>query len=155
MTNGPLPHDALPIRVERLLPAPMADVYAAWTDPDEMAQWLSPNGHAEVEADVRVGGAFRVTMIEGDFRLEHTGEYLVVDPPRRLSFTWRSAYTSPDASQVDVVLSARGTKTLLVLSHQRLPDATRASHEGGWVAILERLDALLGRHVTSARTEAQ
>lgn len=150
MTNGP-PPDVLPIRVERLLPAPIADVYAAWTEPREMAQWLSPSGHAEVEADVRVGGAFRVIMIDGDFRLEHTGEYLIVDPPRRLSFTWRSAYTSPDASQVDVVLSARGTKTLLVLSHQRLPDATRASHEGGWVAILERLNVLL----TSKRSETR
>ena len=151
MKNGPSPPDVLPIRVERLLPAPMAAVYAAWTEPDEMAQWLSPSGHAEVEADVRVGGAFRVTMIDGDFRLEHTGEYLIVDPPRRLSFTWRSAYTSPDASQVDVVLSARGTKTLLVLSHQRLPDATRASHEGGWVAILERLNVLLSSERSETR----
>lgn len=143
MTDAPLPTPAPAIRLERLLPAPVAEVFAAWTDPVLMARWLAPTGHAEVEADVRVGGGFRVTMIGNDVRLEHTGEYLVIDPPRRLSFTWRSPYTGEHASQVDVSLTARGQATLLVLSHQRLPDETRASHEGGWAKILERLAAVL------------
>lgn len=149
MTEAPWPASANAVRLERLLPAPIADVFAAWTDPELMAQWLAPTGYAEVEADVRVGGQFRVTMIAGDFRLVHTGKYLVVDPPRRLSFTWRSPYTGPDASQVDVILTARGSATRLVLLHDRLPDQTRASHEGGWTTILERLAALLAHQITA------
>lgn len=150
MTGAPLlPPTAL--RLERLLPAPIADVFAAWTNPALMARWLTPIGHAEVEADVRVGGRFRVTMIDGDVRLEHTGEYLVVDPPRRLSFTWLSPYTGGHASQVDVTLTARGSATLLVLFHLGLPAETRSSHEGGWVRILERLSAVV-EHRTSLTT---
>jgi uncharacterized protein YndB with AHSA1/START domain len=155
MTEAPRPASANAVRVERLLPAPIDEVYAAWTDPEQMAPWLAPTGHAEVEVDVRVGGQFRVTMIDGDFRLLHTGEYLVVEPPRRLSFTWRSPYTGPDASQVDVILTARGSATLLVLLHDRLPNETRSSHEGGWATILDRLTSSLERRITATpeRTE--
>ncbi|HEX4862470.1 MAG TPA: SRPBCC domain-containing protein [Acidimicrobiales bacterium] len=155
MTETPRPAPTKAVRLERLLPAPIAEVFAAWTDPELMAQWLTPTGSAEVEADVRVGGQFRVTMIDGDFRLVHTGEYLAVEPPRRLSFTWRSPYTGPDASQVEVILTARGSATLLVLVHDRLPDETRSSHEGGWKTILERLTASLEHRIAATPERAR
>lgn len=82
-------------------------------------------------------------MVSNDIRLEHAGEYLVMDPPHRLSFTWLSPYTGGHASRVDVSLSAQGPATLLALSHQQLPDETRGSHAGGWTAMLDRMDALL------------
>jgi uncharacterized protein YndB with AHSA1/START domain len=155
MRRTPRQSPSKAVRLERLLPAPIAEVFAFWTNPELMAQWLAPTGSAEVEADVRVGGRFRVTMIDGDFRLVHTGEYLVVDPPHRLSFTWSSPYTGPDASQVDVILTARGSATRLVLVHDRLPDETRSSHEGGWMTILDRLAALMAHQITAvaARTK--
>jgi uncharacterized protein YndB with AHSA1/START domain len=151
MTGAP-PPPATTVRLERLLPAPVAEVFAAWTDPALMAKWLAPIGHAEVEVDLRVGGQFRVTMIGDGVRLEHTGEYLVIDPPSRLSFTWRSPYTGGHASQVDLTLAARGQATLLILTHQGLPDETRSSHEGGWVRILERLAAMLADRTSATRT---
>jgi uncharacterized protein YndB with AHSA1/START domain len=82
-------------------------VFAAWTDPASMAQWLAPTGRSEVEADVRVGGRFWVVMVGADIRIDHTGEYLEVDTPRRLSFTWRSPYTGGD-TVVTVDLSPHG-----------------------------------------------
>jgi uncharacterized protein YndB with AHSA1/START domain len=143
MTDAPLPTPSTTVHLERLLPASVTEVFTAWTDPTVMAKWLAPTGHAEVDTDLRVGGQFRVTMIDDDARLEHTGEYLIIEPPRRLSFTWRSPYTGGHASQVDITLTPRGPATFLVLSHKRLPDTTRSSHEHGWVTILERLAALL------------
>lgn len=151
MTGAP-PPPATTVRLERLLPAPVAEVFAAWTDPGLMAKWLAPIGHAEVEVDLRVGGQFRVTMVGDDVRLDHTGEYLVIDPPSRLSFTWRSPYTGGHASQVDLILAARGQATLLILTHQGLPDETRSSHEGGWERILERLAAVLTDKASATRT---
>jgi uncharacterized protein YndB with AHSA1/START domain len=151
MTDAPL-HQGTAIRLERLLAAPVAEVFAAWTDPSLMAKWLAPMGRAEVDADLTIGGRFRVTMIDGDVRLEHTGEYLVIDPPHRLSFTWLSPYTGGRASQVDVALTARGSETLLVLSHQQLPDDTRSSHEGGWTRILDHLAAVLVDKMSRADT---
>jgi uncharacterized protein YndB with AHSA1/START domain len=135
--------DEEPIRVERLLPAPIEDVFDALTDAARMADWFSPVGRAEVEADAVVGGRLRVVMIEGDVRLEHDGEFLDVRRPTRLSFTWRSPYTGAEPTVVTIDLSDEGGTTRLVLLHDRLPPEERASHAGGWGAILDRLSAVV------------
>ena len=131
------------VRLERLLPAHMEEVFAAWTEPAQMARWLSPSGRAEVHADVVVGGRLRVVMIDDDVRIEHDGEFLEVQPPARLSFTWRSRYTGDEPTIVTVQLHDEAGSTRLVLHHDRLPPEARASHEGGWGAILDRLASVL------------
>jgi uncharacterized protein YndB with AHSA1/START domain len=131
------------LRLERLLPAPIERVFAAWTTGASMARWMSPVGHAEVEVDLRVSGRFRVVMVGGDTRIEHTGKYLEVDPPRRLSFTWESPYTGPEPSVVTVTFTEDGDKTRLVLVHERLPDDQVAAHAGGWGAMVDHLELLL------------
>jgi uncharacterized protein YndB with AHSA1/START domain len=129
------------IRLERLLPAPVEEVFDALTDAARMAEWFSPVGGAEVEAEAVVGGRLRVVMVEGDVRIEHDGEFLEVLRPTRLSFTWRSRFTGDRATVVTIELSGEGEKTRLLLRHDRLPRDARASHEGGWGAILDRLSA--------------
>ena len=131
------------IRIERVIPAPIEDVYRAWTNPEEMAVWFSPVGHAEVEADVRENGKFRLTMKSEGVQIDHDGEYVKVDPPRLLSFTWRSPFTGGAYSLVTVSLVPQGSDTHLTLLHERLPDEAAESHRGGWGEILERLAALL------------
>jgi uncharacterized protein YndB with AHSA1/START domain len=140
------------VRVNRLLHAPIDEVYAAWTDPTLMCRWLSPTGKAEVEVDVRVGGSLRVVMLGDGMRIDHSGAYLVVEPPRRLIFTWNSPYTGNESSVVTVVLTPQGDHTHLALSHDRLPLETVESHEGGWTSIVARLAAVLGGS-TVARDE--
>src|SRR6202035_349615 len=154
MTGAPESSPVSAVRIERLLPAPIADVFAAWTNAEIMAHWFSPSGRAEVQADARVGGRFRVVMLDGSFRLEHIGTYLIVDPPYHLSFTWQSPYTGTRPSEVVIFLTARGTSTLLVLTHTRLPDETRRSHEGGWSAIVARVaGVLIHRTVTPSEKD--
>ena len=80
-------------------PGPIEVALPAWTQPEAMARWLAPMGSAEVEADVRVGGSFRVVMIGDGMSIQHTGEYLTVEPPRRLAFTWQSPYTGAEPRQ--------------------------------------------------------
>jgi uncharacterized protein YndB with AHSA1/START domain len=136
------------IRLERVLAAPVEDVFAAWTEPVTMSRWLSPTGRAEVSADVRVGGQLRVTMLGEGVAIEHSGEYLAVRPPRLLSFTWRSAYTGDQPSVVTVELTPLGpTSTQLVLVHEQLPEDAAESHGSGWTAIVDQLTAVLtGSH---------
>jgi uncharacterized protein YndB with AHSA1/START domain len=131
------------IRVERLLAAPIEEVFDALTNAARMTDWFSPVGRAEVEADAVVGGRLRVVMIDGDVRLEHDGEFLEVRRPTRLSFTWRSRYTGDRPTVVTVELSDEDGKTRLILLHDRLPPEERASHAGGWGAILDRLSAVV------------
>jgi uncharacterized protein YndB with AHSA1/START domain len=135
----PFASDTSRMRVEMDLPASITEVYEAWTDPATMGRWLSPVGHAEVETDVRVGGRFRIVMGAGERNLEHTGEYLTVDPPRELSFTWNSPFTGEEPSVVTVTLAEDGDQTHLVLVHERLPEGQGESHRGGWRSMLERL----------------
>ena len=133
MPNRPL------VRLERQLPAPPAVVFDRWTDPASMARWLSPTGEAEVLADVRVGGRFTVVMLGEGMRLEHTGEYLTIEPPSRLRFTWASPYTGPRPSVVTVELEPSGTGTRLRLVHERLPATQVSPHTRGWASIIDNL----------------
>jgi uncharacterized protein YndB with AHSA1/START domain len=131
------------VELRRVLNAPPERVFAAWTNPAALAAWMSPVGHAEAIADVRVGGRFSVVMIGQDRRIEHVGEYLEVSPPSRLVFTWQSPYTGPEPTRVTVALTRRGAGTELVLTHEHLPPEGVASHAGGWGEMLDRLGAHL------------
>jgi uncharacterized protein YndB with AHSA1/START domain len=85
--------DARVVEIHRRLPAPIGEVFRWWTEPDLLCEWMTPIGNVEADIDLRVGGALRIVM-KGDGRvIEHTGEYLEIDPPRRLVFTWVSPYT--------------------------------------------------------------
>jgi hypothetical protein len=48
---------------------------------------------------------------------------------------------------VTVELTARGSGTWLVLTHERLPGGVVGSHEGGWRTMVERLVSLLDGRV--------
>ncbi|MGH8943403.1 MAG: SRPBCC family protein [Acidimicrobiia bacterium] len=138
------------VRIERVLHASIHEVFDAWTDPATMAMWLSPVGHAEAEVDLRVMGRFKVSMIGETTRIEHTGEYLVVNRPNELSFTWQSLYTGSEASVVTVLFEAEGDETRIVLTHHRLPEGQVDPHTQGWEAMITRLAGLLDRMRTES-----
>jgi uncharacterized protein YndB with AHSA1/START domain len=98
------------------------------------------------EVDARVGGRFRIVMKGPDCDHEHTGEYLVLDRPRRLVFTWFSEETHGRATTVSVEIRPRGGEAELTLTHEGLPDEPAAArHRSGWGGILEKLGAALDR----------
>jgi uncharacterized protein YndB with AHSA1/START domain len=127
--------------VRRIIPVPRERVFQAWLDPESLAQWMRPGGatDATAEVDPKVGGRFRIVMIEGAKRYEHTGEYLVIDPPKRLEFTWISQATDHRPTVVTVELLERDRGTELVLTHRRLPPKEVESHRHGWIDILREL----------------
>jgi uncharacterized protein YndB with AHSA1/START domain len=134
--------------LERILPASPADVFRAWTEPASLRVFMCPGDvtAVDVEADVRVGGRFRLVMHEGGKTIPHTGEYRVVDPPSRLVFTWHSPITTPAGSLVTVELTPHPAGTRLVLTHEGLPnDDVAGRHTRGWGSILDLLAAHLTR----------
>lgn len=132
--------------VRRHIAAPREAVFAAWLDPQSLATWMCP-GEAKSTAELTpvVGGSFRIVMEHGGERVEHTGTYLTIDRPARLSFTWISPYTDMLPSVVTVELDARGEGTDLVLTHERLPARHVDAHRKGWGEMLEKLDRLCAR----------
>jgi uncharacterized protein YndB with AHSA1/START domain len=132
------------LTIKRRLSAPPALVYQAWTDPEMLMHWFGPNNctvfHAE--ADVRVGGRFRVRMKATDGEIHDvSGEYLVVVPDERLEFTWAWITMPERESRVTVTLKADGDVTILTLFHEQFADeAARAGHEYGWTEALGKLE---------------
>jgi uncharacterized protein YndB with AHSA1/START domain len=136
--------EEFPIVIRRLLPAPIQEVFAAWTDAAAMTDWFSPFGAASMTADFRPGGRFRLVMTHGSQSIEHTGEYRTVDPPTLLVFTWRSQFTGGRDTLVTIRLTPTNTQeTQLELTHELLPIDQVEPHTGGWGQILGRLQKRL------------
>jgi len=136
--------------VRRQIPFPREQVFAAWLDGASLAQWMRPSGtqRATVEVDPRVGGKFRIVMhMAQDY--EHRGEYLAIEPPSLLSFTWISKATDLLPTVVTIEFLERGSGTELVLTHQRLPQASFESHRQGWTDIVRLLEEVLASGRTS------
>jgi uncharacterized protein YndB with AHSA1/START domain len=75
------------IRFVRDLEAPPARVFAAWTEPEQIAQWWDATGEklAACEIDLRPGGAFRFATSHHPEK-PFTGVYRDIAPPTRLVF---------------------------------------------------------------------
>lgn len=134
------------IVIRRYMPAPRERVFAAWLDPVSLARWMRPGAEATATAEVdpRVGGRFRIVMKHSGGVTEHTGEYLVIERPARLSFTWISVHTHQIPTQVTVEFLERDQGTELVLTHRALPESKIEAHRRGWGAILQNLEEVLG-----------
>lgn len=136
------------IRLTRKIAASAEDVFDAWTDADSLAQWLVPipGGATTARLDARVGGTFHIDMAGSDKVYPHDGEYLRVERPHLLEFTWISHGTNGERSIVTVELRALGVaSTELTLTHRLLPNrATADAHHEGWSRGLDRLVAHFG-----------
>ena len=92
------------------------------------------------ELDPRVGGRF--TFVErrpemGD--VEHVGEYLEIDRPRRLVFTFGVPQFNPGVTTVAVEIRPQGDGCELTLVNEGVPpDYAKGNHEG-WSRILDGL----------------
>lgn len=141
--------DGLVLRLERTLPAPRAAVFKAMTDPDELAKWWGPHGFTapSVEFDPEVGRGFRIAMQPPDGDLFHlSGEFLDVEPPGRLAYSFRWDPPDPDDRETVVTLSLedRGENTDVRFSQGEFAtEERRALHEAGWRDGFERLERVL------------
>lgn len=136
--------------VTRVLDAPPALVFTAWTQQEHAARWWGPQGFTAVSCrlDARPGGTFRVAMRSPEGTV-HTkrGVYREVVPPERLvfSYAWEDADGNLGRPMlVTVRFVAEGPRTRLTL-HQTGFDTERArdEHGTGWRSCLERFAAWL------------
>jgi glutathione S-transferase len=123
-------------------------VFEAWLDSASLARWMRPGDctTATVTVDPRVGGGFRIVM-EGETHgaVEHHGEYLAIEPPSLLSFTWISSPTEHQPTVVTIEFHERRAGTELVLTHRGLPPKAVEGHRKGWTDIVRLLDEVLSQ----------
>jgi uncharacterized protein YndB with AHSA1/START domain len=132
--------------VTRVMPAEPSVVYEAWIDAEALAEFIcpSPTVSSTVECDPRVGGRLRIDMIDPDGVVHIVGEYLELDPPNRLRFTWNTSFAGGFDSVVTVTLQPHGEgHTLMTIEHAQLPPQWRGDHQQGWTRIAGQLDARL------------
>ena len=134
------------VTVRREIAASAEDLFDAWLDPQSLGSWLRPSSVRETraETDPRVGGTFRVVMVEDESDILHTGAYREIDRPHRLVFTWSSPATWFRDSIVTVTFQPSSSSTLIEINQVGLPDhEAEASHSEGWSDILRELDRII------------
>ena len=130
--------------VRQRLAAPPDAVFDQWTDPEALAEWMCPRPARclSVTADPRIGGVLQFEIEEAGVTFLVSGNYLTLDRPRRLSFTW-SCSTWPDPtvqSLVTVTIEPDGADaSVLVIEHALLPAGLADQHARGWALIAEQL----------------
>ena len=80
-------------RVTRRINAAPERVFDAWLDPELLGRWMfGPNVREEevlhLKVNPTIGGSFSFLVRRGEAEINHIGEYLEIDRPRRLVFTW-------------------------------------------------------------------
>jgi uncharacterized protein YndB with AHSA1/START domain len=126
------------VELTRLLPDTPERVWRAFTEPAVLASWFWPERFGTVvSVDLRVGGRYRIDGPGGDMAV--SGEYVSVEPPSRLAFTWRWD-DDPAETLVTLLLIPAGDGTELRLTHEGFADPTdRDNHAKGWADCLDRL----------------
>jgi uncharacterized protein YndB with AHSA1/START domain len=117
-------------------------VFEFFTDPDKHLLWMG----RRAELDPRPGGIYDVEIND---RSHGRGEFVEVEPPSRLVFTfgWVGQEAGgggehavpPGSSRVEVTLAPDGDGTLVRLRHSDLPEQAREIHGEGWELFLGRL----------------
>jgi uncharacterized protein YndB with AHSA1/START domain len=122
----------LTVKLSGIVQASPQRVFDAMTDPEQIAEWWRPEGFTcpAVSLDPRVGGAYRIAMQPTEGELFHlAGEYVEVEPPSRLAYTFRWEPPDPDDQETvaRLVLHERDGATEVELTQG--PFATEARRE--------------------------
>ena len=129
------------IEPELEIAAPPETVWASLVLPERAVLWMG----ITAEFDVRPGGLYRVEILPGEFA---RGEWVELDPPRRLVTTWGwepggMSPVAPGSSTMEWDLEPRGEGTVLRFRHHGLPGPEAVARHGhGWDHYLPRLEAV-------------
>ncbi|NEY90061.1 SRPBCC family protein [Tabrizicola oligotrophica] len=150
-----MPEDDSTLAIARLIPAPPAVVWRAWSQPEHLAQWWIPKPIEcrVVKLDLRPGGGFETRMREGDgeFQPHLDACFLEIVPERRLVFTtvltegWQPV--EPWLALTAIIsleASGAGTRYSARVLHRSPEDSRKHADlgfEAGWDAVLDQLAA--------------
>ena len=131
------------VEVTRIFDASPKRVFDAWMVRENWQNWIGPEGiNCEVpQLDAEVGGRYRINMelTNGD-RIPVTGAYQVIEPYKRIVFTWGWGGDPSRTSTITLTFRDLGGKTELTLRQEGLPTVeSRDDHTKGWNSALNKL----------------
>src|SRR6201988_4451324 len=104
------------IKVERIIPAPLQEVFDAWLD--SKIRGTTWNASEKFILNPKVDGLFYWSL-KGT---SHYGRFTEIERPARIRHTWVSPNTLGEESTVTVTFKKQGEATLMILVHSGLPD---------------------------------
>ena len=134
------------VKVSRRFKASPERVFDAWLDPAKARRFLFATPTSEVvraDIDPRVGGRFLIVDRRDGEDVAHEGEYLEIDRPRRLTFTFGVPKYSKDYSQVSIDIVAVDGGCELTLTHEGVLAEYADKTPQGWGMIFDGLATLL------------
>jgi uncharacterized protein YndB with AHSA1/START domain len=139
----------------RRFAAPPERVFAAWIDPEMVKRWLfagPTDERYQAEIDGRVGGTWTIIARRDGVDYTATGEYLEIDPPRRLVFTFAMPQFSPNSDRLIVELSPDGDGCLMTFTQEgvdiaeelrQVPAGDVGGSEAGWTLMFRGLEEIV------------
>lgn len=127
--------------------APPAEVFPYLVDPGLIVEWIGDWADLNPEP----GGKFALDIDKTPVR----GEYVEVNPPHRVVFTWGVPGRDglpPGSTTVEIVLTEDRGATLVELFHHDLPADDFDSHLEGWIAKLATFAGLFTGRARSRGT---
>ena len=133
--------------ISRTYPASVERVFKAWTDANQLGQWFAPTDDYTTRAsvDLQVGHEYRIAITHKGGNV-HTilGTYRLIDPPRKLVYTWRWEGGPMADTLVTVDFAPDGEATKVTITHEQFMNTEdRDKHNEGWNGCLNRLQRTL------------
>ncbi|HWW98042.1 MAG TPA: SRPBCC domain-containing protein [Edaphobacter sp.] len=133
--------------ISRTYPASVERVFKAWTDANQLGQWFAPTDDYTTKAsvDLKVGHEYRIAITHKGGNV-HTilGTYRLIDPPRKLVYTWRWEGGPMADTLVTVDFAPDGNATKVTITHEQFTNTEdRDKHNEGWNGCLNRLQRTL------------
>ncbi len=112
------------VSISRTLPVSAEKIFDRWLIPTFVGNWvfgehLGNEKVIDLQNEVRPGGTYNYKIKRNGKEVLHDGEYLHIDRPKRLSFSWReTAKKNAHKSKVNLSLDPQDGKTKIRLSLQ-------------------------------------
>lgn len=140
----------LVVRVTRRFAASAERVFDAFLDPEKAGRFMFATATGQMvraEVDPHVGGRYLFVDRRPEGDAEHFGEYLEIDRPRRLVFTFSVDRGSAEADRVAIDIVPLETGCELTLTHEMKPEWAEYAErtEAGWTGMMEGLARTLGQ----------
>jgi uncharacterized protein YndB with AHSA1/START domain len=129
-------------RITRRFDAAPERVFDAWVDPSTARKWLFTTAASEshsTDIDARVGGRWTIADRREGVDYTALGEYLEIDRPRRLAFTFAMPQFGPHVDRIVVEIAPDGDGSLLTLTHELLPPEHHGPIRDGWGEMFDAL----------------
>lgn len=134
------------VKIEHTFSSAPGKVYDAWLDPSLARQWFGPGlGETQpVSINPKPGGKFRIVQIRDGNPAGHFGEYLILERPNRIAFSWLTD-DEKSYSEVHIHISSNGQGSSVRLVHSIDEEwaGYAESIRNAWGSMMKEMDRLI------------